>query len=78
MEAYQKAVALDPGNVDLRTELARIQIYSSTLLTIDEDKVQRLNDAIATSMMPLRSNRKTATHMPSKPSRWTGFPIPIS
>ncbi len=48
MQAYQQAVKLDPNNIDLRTELARIQIYSSTLLTIDTQKVQRLNDALAT------------------------------
>lgn len=48
MEAYQQAVALDPANVELRSELARIQIYSSTLLTIDEEKINRLNEALAT------------------------------
>jgi tetratricopeptide (TPR) repeat protein len=48
MEAYQQAVALDPANVELRAELARIQIYSSTLLTIDEEKINRLNEALAT------------------------------
>lgn len=48
IEAYQQAVALDPTNVELLSELARIQVYSSTLLTIDEEVIQRLNDAIAT------------------------------
>ncbi len=46
--AYQQAVALDPGNVELRAELARIQVYSSTLLTIDTEKVNRLNEALTT------------------------------
>ncbi len=48
IEAYQQALRLDPNNVDLRAELARIQVYSSTQLTIDEEKITRLNDALAT------------------------------
>jgi len=48
IEAYQQALKLDPNNVDLRAELARIQVYSSTQLTIDEQKIARLNDALAT------------------------------
>jgi len=48
IEAYQQALRLDPNNVDLRAELARIQVYSSTQLTIDEEKITRLNDALVT------------------------------
>jgi tetratricopeptide (TPR) repeat protein len=47
IEAYKQAVALDPTNVELIAELARIEVYSSTLLTIDEEKIARLNDALA-------------------------------
>ena len=46
--AYQRAVAIDPGNSDLLAELARIQVYSSTLITIDELRVRRLQEALAT------------------------------
>ena len=46
IEAYHQAVALDPGNVDLRAELARILIYSSTLLTIDQERIDRLEEAL--------------------------------
>jgi len=48
MEAYKQAVALDPTNVELRDELARIQVYSTTLLTIDAEKIKRFNEALAT------------------------------
>jgi len=48
IEAYQQAIALDPSNIELRAELARIQVYSSTMLTIDEQRLNRLNEALAT------------------------------
>jgi tetratricopeptide (TPR) repeat protein len=48
MEAYKQAVALDPANIELRDELARIQVYSTTLLTIDAEKIERFNEALAT------------------------------
>jgi len=48
IEAYQQAIALDPANAELLAELARIQVYSSTLLTIDELRLARLNKALAT------------------------------
>jgi len=47
IEAYQQAVTLDPGNAELRAELARILIYSSTRLTIDQERVERLEEALA-------------------------------
>ncbi|HUV16496.1 MAG TPA: tetratricopeptide repeat protein [Pelolinea sp.] len=48
IEAYKQAVSSDPSNVDLQAELARIMVYSSTLLTIDEERLSRLNEALAT------------------------------
>lgn len=48
IEAYRQAVAMDPANVDLQAELARILVYSSTLLTVDSARLNRLNDALAT------------------------------
>ena len=46
IEAYQQAVALDPNNAQLRAELARILIYSSTRLTIDQQRIDRLEEAL--------------------------------
>jgi len=48
IEAYHQAVALDPGNADLQAELARILVYSSTLLTIDQERIDRLEEALTT------------------------------
>ena len=48
IEAYQQAIELDPNNVEMLAELARIQVYSSTLKTIDEETIARLNEAIET------------------------------
>ena len=47
IEAYHQAVALDPNNAELHTELARILVYSSTLLTIDQERIDRLEEALA-------------------------------
>ena len=48
IEAYKQAVALDPTNADLQAELVRIMVYSSTLITVNEQRLARLNDALAT------------------------------
>jgi tetratricopeptide (TPR) repeat protein len=40
--AYQRALSLDPGNAELWIELARIQTYSSDLVTTDADRSARL------------------------------------
>jgi len=48
IEAYHQAVALEPGNAELHAELARILVYSSTLLTIDLERIERLEEALAT------------------------------
>ncbi len=47
IEAYQKAVAIDPGNARLWAELARVQTYSSDLLTTQALRSERLADARA-------------------------------
>jgi len=48
IEAYHQAVALDPGNAELQAKLARIMVYSSTLLTIDQERIERLEEALIT------------------------------
>ena len=44
--AYQEAVKLEPNNGQLWAQLARIQTYSSALLTTDADRSGRLADAL--------------------------------
>ena len=47
--AYNNATRLDPQNGELWAELARIQTYSSNLLTTDKQKQQRLAEALASA-----------------------------
>ena len=44
--AYQSATAAEPDNAQLWAELARIQTYSSNLLTTDAEKLERLQSAL--------------------------------
>jgi tetratricopeptide (TPR) repeat protein len=46
IEAYQKAAALDPTDAEVLVELARVQTYSSSLLTTDAERAQRLGEAL--------------------------------
>jgi tetratricopeptide (TPR) repeat protein len=46
IEAFRQATALDPEDPYLFTELARIQAYSSSLLTTDAERSQRLQEAL--------------------------------
>jgi len=45
INAYQQAVAIDPGDAQLWAELARTQTYSSDLLTTQAFRSERLADA---------------------------------
>jgi tetratricopeptide (TPR) repeat protein len=47
--AYQEAVRVDPNNAEFWGNLARVQTYSTTLLTIDADKETRLLAALQSS-----------------------------
>lgn len=44
--AYQEAVRVDPNNAQAWAELARIQAYSTSLLTTDAETKARLNEAL--------------------------------
>ena len=44
--AYQQALAIDPNNAEVWAKMARIQVYSSELLTSDEAKRIRLREAL--------------------------------
>lgn len=46
IEAYQRATRLDPTDPSLYAELARIQVYSSSLMTTDAERMQRLDEAL--------------------------------
>jgi tetratricopeptide (TPR) repeat protein len=45
ISAYQDALEIDPQNIDLWVELARIQTYSSGLLSTDRERIERLREA---------------------------------
>jgi tetratricopeptide (TPR) repeat protein len=44
--AYREAVQVDPGNAEIWAKLARIQTYSSSLLTTNPQRLARLTDAL--------------------------------
>ena len=46
IKAYQEAVNLEPNNPLHWSDLARIQTYSSTMLTTDADRKKRLQEAL--------------------------------
>jgi tetratricopeptide (TPR) repeat protein len=52
--AYNNATLLAPQNGDLWSELARIQTYSSNLLTTDKEKQQRLAEAYESANMAVK------------------------
>jgi len=45
IDAYRKALAIDPQNAQAWAELARILTYSSTLLSTQEDRIARMEEA---------------------------------
>lgn len=47
ISAYQQAVAIEPANSLAWAELARIQAYSSSLLSTNEEGFNRLNEALS-------------------------------
>ena len=46
IESFQKATEVDPNDPALYVELARVQTYSSSLLTTDAERKARLTDAM--------------------------------
>jgi tetratricopeptide (TPR) repeat protein len=47
--AYQQALAIDPANAQVWAELARIQTYSSSTLSTDQERLNRLQEALTSS-----------------------------
>lgn len=46
IDTYQRALTINPNNAQAWAELARIQTYSSSLLSNDADRQKRLNEAL--------------------------------
>ncbi len=72
--AYQQALAIDPTNALVWAELARIQTYSSSTLSTDQQRLDRLQEALASVEKGLSSPPMTAPLPPSTPSCWIGMP----
>jgi tetratricopeptide (TPR) repeat protein len=49
IDAYKAALAAEPDDAEAWAELARIQTYSSSMLRNDEERLQRLEDAMASA-----------------------------
>jgi len=61
LDAFQSASAVDPNNVDLWVELARVQVYSTTLLVSSEEKYDRLNEALDSANRALTIEQENST-----------------
>jgi len=46
IDTYQKALEIDPTNAEARAELARIQTYSTNMLSSDAERQARLGEAL--------------------------------
>ena len=61
LEAFQRAAEVDPNDINLWVELARIQVYSSSLITTDEAKHTRLNEALGSIDKAIEINAEDST-----------------
>lgn len=59
--AYQMAVQLDPQNGLLWSEMARIQVYSSNLLTTDSERRSRLQEALDSTQQAVNVSPEEST-----------------
>lgn len=77
VEAYRKAAELEPNNSTIWAELARIQTYSSNLLTTDAQKIQRLQEAIqsAEKAVEIDPDDSTAQAILSLTYDWYSNPV---
>jgi len=77
VEAYGKAADLEPDNSAVWAELSRIQTYSSSLLTTDAQKIQRLQEAIqsAEKAVELDPENSTAHAILSLAYDWYSNPL---
>lgn len=61
LAAFENAAAVDPNNVDLWVELARVQVYSTTLLVSSQEKYDRLNEALDSANRALEIEQENST-----------------
>jgi tetratricopeptide (TPR) repeat protein len=75
--AYQEAVQVDPANAEIWTKLARIQIYSSNLLTTDDERRTRLQEALASAdkAVELAPDDSTAHAIRAMALDWNAAPV---
>ena len=58
ISAYKDAVRVEPNDPALWAELARIQVYSTSQITVDEDKKIRLEEALQSVESGLADNKE--------------------
>lgn len=61
LQAFENAAAVDPNNVDLWVELARVQVYSTTLLIPSQEKYDRLNQALESANRAIAIEQESST-----------------
>lgn len=78
--AYKEAVRVDPNNAGAWAQLARIQTYSSALLTTDAERSTRLTEALRSAQRAatLASDDSTAHAMLAFALDWNASPTLIS
>jgi tetratricopeptide (TPR) repeat protein len=75
--AYQQAVEFDPANAGIWTKLARIQVYSSNLLTTDAERAARLQEALASAdkAVELAPDDSTSHAIRAMALDWNAAPV---
>ncbi len=78
--AYQEGAKVDPNNAELWAKLARIQTYSSALLTTDAEQIARLKDALtsAKQAVALAPDDSTAHAVLAFALDWNANPLLVS
>jgi len=75
--SYLEATAMEPNNSEIWAELARIQAYSSNLLTTDAEKRARLQDAVksAETAVAVDPENSTAFAVQAFVYDWYSYPL---
>lgn len=61
IDTYQRALEIDPSNASAWAELARIQTYSTTMLSNDTERLQRLEEALQSINRAIELNPDDST-----------------
>lgn len=77
IESYLLATSLEPNNSTIWAELARIQTYSSNLLTTDAEKTQRLKEAIASAEKAVAVNPDDSSAYAVQAFAYDWFAYPV-